>query len=77
MISASTFTHPNPDVIRKAIQQYKRGGDFADFVIVEQAKKKQAKSFFSFDKKLQKKYPDYVVTNISMTQEIDKNTRIG
>ena len=33
LISASTFTHPNPDVIRKAIQQYKRGGDFADFVI--------------------------------------------
>ncbi|MBW1707859.1 MAG: type II toxin-antitoxin system VapC family toxin [Deltaproteobacteria bacterium] len=77
LISASTFTHPNPDVIRKAIQQYKRGGDFADFVIVEQAKKKQAKSFFSFDKKLQKKYPDYVVSNISVTQGIDKNTKIG
>ena len=75
LLSASTFTHPNPDVIRKAIQQYKKGGDFADFVIVEQAKQKQAKSFFSFDKKLQKKYPDYAVSNISMIQTIDKKLR--
>jgi len=75
LLSASTFTHPNPDVIRKAIHQYKRGGDFADFVIVEQAKQKQAKSFFSFDKKLQKKYPDYAVSNISMIQAIDKELR--
>jgi predicted nucleic-acid-binding protein len=52
-------------------------GDFADFVIVEQAKQKQAKSFFSFDKKLQKKYPDYVVSNMSMPQAIDKDTKTG
>ena len=77
LISASSFTHPNPDVIRKAIKNYKRGGDFADFVIVEQAKQKQAKFFFSFDKKLQKKYPDYVVSNISMTQAIVKDTKKG
>jgi len=74
LISASTFTHPNPDVIRKAIQQYKRGGDFADFVIIEQARQQRAKNFFSFDKKLQKKYPDYVVKEISMTQAVDKDT---
>jgi len=77
LLSASTFTHPNPDVIRKAIQQYKRSGDFADFVIVEQAKQKQAKNLFSFDKKLQKKYPDYVVSDISTTQAINKDTKIG
>ena len=77
LISASSFTHPNPDVIRKAIKEYKRGGDFADFVIVEQAKQKQTKRFFSFDKKLQKKYPDYVVSNISMTQAIVKDSKKG
>ena len=70
LISASTFTHPNPDVIRKAIQQYKRGGDFADFVIIEQARQQQAKNFFSFDRKLQKKYPDYVVSKISAIQPL-------
>jgi predicted nucleic-acid-binding protein len=64
LISVPTFTHPNPDVIRKAIQQYKKDGDFAYFVIIEQAKQQQAKNFFSFDKKLQKKFPDYVVENI-------------
>ncbi len=73
LISTSTFTHPNPDVIRKAIRQYKRGGDFADFVIVEQARQQQAKSFFSFDKKLQNKYPHYVVEKISVTQANDTN----
>ena len=77
LISASTFTHLNPEIIRKAIKEYKRGGDFADFVIVEQAKQKQAKSFFSFDKKLQKKYPDYVVSNMSTPRAIDKDTKTG
>ena len=77
LISTSTFIHPNPNVIRKAIQQYKRGGDFADFVIIEQAKQQGAKNFFSFDKKLQKKYPDYVVRKISMAQVTDKNTNKG
>ncbi len=76
LISASIFTHPTPEVIRKAIKEYKRGGDFDDFIIVEQAKQNQAKGFFSFDKKLQKKYPDYVVSHISTNQAIDKDKKI-
>ena len=61
LISTSTFTCPDSAVIRSAIQQYKKGGDFADLVIIGQAKSHQAKIFFSFDKKLQKRFPDYVI----------------
>lgn len=65
LISTSTFTCPDSTVIRSAIQQYKKGGDFADLVIVGQAKYHQAKMFFSFDKKLQRRFPDYVVEEIN------------
>ena len=65
LISTSTFTCPDSTVIRSAIQQYKKGGDFADLVIVGQARYHQAKMFFSFDKKLQKRFPDYVVEEIN------------
>ena len=59
-----TFTFVDPEVIRRAVHQYKQGGDFADLIIVGKAKENRAKKFFSFDKKLQKKFPDYVVGNI-------------
>jgi predicted nucleic-acid-binding protein len=59
-----TFTFADPEVIRRAVHQYKQGGDFADLIIVGKAKENRAKKFFSFDKKLQKKFPDYVVGKI-------------
>ena len=49
-----TFTFADPEVIRRAVQQYEQGGDFADLIIVGKAKENRAKKFFSFDKKLQK-----------------------
>lgn len=64
LISISTFSSPDPSIIRKAIQQYKKRGDFADLVIVGQARKQQAKQFFSFDKNHQKLFPDYVIDNL-------------
>lgn len=66
LICASPFTFPDPPVIRKAIHQYRKGGDFADLLIVGQARQQQAKKFFSFDKKLQKMFPDYVVEKINI-----------
>lgn len=66
LISTSTFTCPDSAVIRSAIQQYKKGGDFADLVIIGQAKSHQAKIFFSFDKKLQKRFPDYVIEKLNI-----------
>ena len=63
----STFAFADPEVIRRAVHQYKQGGDFADLIIVGKAKESRAKKFFSFDKKLQKKFPDYVVGEISLT----------
>lgn len=58
------FAAAEPSVLRAAASQYKRGGDFADLVIVFQAKRFQAKKLIGFDKKLQKKFPDYVVASI-------------
>ena len=66
LISTSTFTCPDSAVIRSAVQQYKKGGDFADLVIIGQAKSHQAKIFFSFDKKLQKRFPDYVIEKLNI-----------
>ncbi len=65
LISTSTFTFPDSAVIRDAANHYKKGGDFADLLIVAQARKCRAKKFFSFDKKLQKMFPDYVVGKIT------------
>ena len=61
LIASSTFTFPDPAVIRKVVGRFAKGGDFADHMIVEQAKKYRARKVFSFDKKLQKHFPGYVV----------------
>ena len=66
LISTSTFTLADSLIIRNATNQYKKGADFADAVIIGQAKKHHASQFFSFDKKLQKKFPDYVVENLKI-----------
>ena len=64
LISTSTFTFSDFAVIRNAATQYKKGGDFADLLIIAQARKYQAKKFFSFDKSLQKRFPHYVVQKL-------------
>jgi predicted nucleic-acid-binding protein len=61
LISNSVFIFKDSLIIRSAIKQYKQGEDFADLIIVGQAKKQNAKKFFSFEKKLQQLFPDYVV----------------
>jgi predicted nucleic-acid-binding protein len=65
LISTSPFTFPDSAVIRDAANHYKKGGDFADLLIVAQARKCQAKKFFSFDKNLQKIFPHYVVGKLN------------
>ena len=65
LISTSTFTFPDTTIIHNAARHYKKGGDFADLLIVGQARKWQAKKFFSFDKKLQKIFPHYVVEKLN------------
>ncbi|WDN88310.1 hypothetical protein BuS5_01278 [Desulfosarcina sp. BuS5] len=61
LFSTQTFTFPDIIVIRNAAKHYKKRGDFADLLIVGQAMKWKAKKIFSFDKKLQKIFPHYVV----------------
>jgi predicted nucleic-acid-binding protein len=63
------FATTEPSVLGAAISQYKHGGDFADLVIVFQAKHFKANKLISFDKKLQKKFPDYVVESLVTTLE--------
>ena len=60
----SVFTFSDPQIIVNAIRHFKKGGDFADLIIVMQALNHQAKKMISFDKKLQKLFPDYVVENL-------------
>jgi predicted nucleic-acid-binding protein len=64
LLSTATFAFPNSTVIRDVTNQYKKRGDFADLLIVAQARKHKAKKLFSFDKNLQKIFPNYVVEKI-------------
>lgn len=66
LVVTPTFSFADPQVIRRAIHEYKKGGDFADLIIVNQAKEHQVKTLLSFDKKLQKKFPDYVLGKLSL-----------
>ena len=61
---ASVFTFSEPQIISNTIRHFKKYGDFADLVIVMQALNHQARKMLSFDKKLQKLFPDYVVENL-------------
>ena len=66
LMSTSVFIFSEPQVMRNAIYHFKRGGDFADLVIVMQALYHHARKMFSFDKKLQKSFPDYVVEKLDL-----------
>lgn len=64
ILTAPTFYVPDSTVIRKAVKLFKKGGDFADMLIVGQAKAFQAKKLFSFDRKLQNRFPGFVTVSI-------------
>ena len=64
LISTPSFNLPDSPVTYMALQKYKKGGDFADLMIVVQARKNRAKYLFSFDKQLQKLFPDYVIDSV-------------
>jgi predicted nucleic-acid-binding protein len=67
LMHTTVFTFSEPQATGNAIHQYKNGGDFADLVIVVQAISHHATKLFSFDKNLQKSFPDYVVEKLSAT----------
>jgi predicted nucleic-acid-binding protein len=58
------FTFPDRSVIRNAVGRYKKGGDFADHIIVAQARKHSARRMLSFDQKLQNRFPEFVVGDL-------------
>ena len=65
LIYTPTFTFSDYQSVRRCVYQYKKDGDFADLLIVNQAIEQHAKKLFSFDKKLQKKFPGLVVEKMS------------
>jgi len=62
--SIPLFLIPENLPMRGIFAQYLKGADFADLVVVYQAKNKQARNILSFDKKLQKRFPGFVVEKI-------------
>lgn len=64
LLAAPTFYLPDSTVIRKVIKQFKNGGDFADLLIVGQAKTFRAEKLFSFDRKRQNLFPNFVTETI-------------
>lgn len=64
LVTISAYHFPDVSLICKAISRYKEKGDFADLIIVGQAEKYQAEILFSFDKKFQKMFPDFVTDTI-------------
>ena len=62
--SIPLFLIPENLPMRGIFAQYLKGADFADLVVVYQAKNKKARNILSFDKKLQKRFPGFVVEKI-------------
>ena len=60
LMVTATFTMPDDTLIRVVVRQYQKGADFADALIMNQAKQEKALALFSFDRDLSKKYPEYV-----------------
>lgn len=72
LVVTPPFALVDPQVVRRAIHEYKKGGDFADLLIVNQAKEHHAKKFISFDKKLQKQFAGYVIGKLA-SQDLKKS----
>lgn len=68
------FSFHEPQMIRKIVAQYKKKGDFADLMIVQQAQSHKALKLFSFDRKLRKTFPEFVINAFT---ESDILTVIG
>jgi len=65
LTQTATLTFADSQIIPKVIAQYRKRGDFADLVIVHQAKGQKALRLFSFDGGLQKAFPGYVVEAVT------------
>lgn len=62
--SIPTFSLADAIPVREATRRYKKGGDFADYIIVGKAKSENVDKLISFDKKLQKRFPGFVVQKL-------------
>jgi len=67
VLDVSMFFFPDFSVIQQAAEQYKAGGDFADLVIIAQSQNHKAEKLITFDKRLQKRFPDYAVEKLTLS----------
>lgn len=63
LLATSTFSLPDASMARSAVRRYQQGLDFADALIMSQAKKEKAQALFSFDKSLSRRFPEFVFCN--------------
>ncbi len=61
LLQSQAFHVEQADVLREALARYAKGGDFADHLIVALTRAAGATSLLSFDRKLQKAYPGFVL----------------
>ena len=74
MAYTPVFTLSEPQLVINTIHHFRKGGDFADLIIVMQALNHRAKKMLSFDKKLQKLFPDYVIESLNnQSNQLDQS----
>jgi len=61
LLSNPVFFIQDAEVIAAALEGFRHGGGFADHLMVAKARKSGAASLLSFDRKLHKIYPDFVL----------------
>jgi predicted nucleic-acid-binding protein len=59
LLKVSVFFILDREAVAAAVRRYRDSGDFADHLIVSLAKRRQAQALFTFDRKLQKTYPEF------------------
>lgn len=61
LLANPVFQILDAELVARAVQGFRDGGGFADHLIVAKARSNGATSLLSFDRKLQKAYPDFVL----------------
>lgn len=73
---APVYYLPDNPIVRKVVSQYRKKGDFADLIITEKAKTRNAEMLLSFDRKLQKMFPDFVSGKLNVLSNRNKKTSL-
>lgn len=61
LVSRADLVFEDATLVRRASRHLETGGDFADALIVGRAQKEGCEALASFDKRLKKRFPDFVI----------------